>query len=149
MLTFIRRRVTILVIQPTKGDKMKHLFISAERSNLLDSKNIQRTESLSNILEGLTLAGFTVTPVRGMYKGAQERSFRVTAPDGELFNLSMIRGLAQRLDQESILWVDVNGASFLDYFDGTMQHLGTMGTVGSTIGLDAYSIINGEIFTVK
>lgn len=128
---------------------MKHLFISAERSNLTAAENKIRTNSLSDILEGLALSGFTVEMVRGMYKGASEVSFRITAPEGEVFNLSMMRGLAQRLDQESILWVDKKGASFLDFYDGYMTHIGAMVEVESTMGLDAYSIVNDRIYTVK
>ena len=127
---------------------MKHLFISAELSTLSKAENKSRTKFLSEVLEGLTLSGFTVDRVQGMYKGVSESSFRVTAPHGELFNLAMIRGLAARLNQESILWGNDKGASFLDYLDGSMQHIGTMKRAASTKNLDAYSVINGQVFTV-
>lgn len=129
---------------------MKHLFVSAELSTLSQSENKARTKSLGNILGGLSQSGFKVTPVQGCYMGVMESSFRVTCPDGDLFNLNMLRGLARNLNQHSILWVRDDGASFLDYMEcGTMHHLGTIGKVESSEGLDAYSVIEGKIYSIK
>jgi hypothetical protein len=128
---------------------MKYLFISAELSNLSMKENKQRTESLRRTLNGLKLLGFVVTPVVGVYKGVNEASFRVTAPDYDNFNIGMIRTVARNLGQESLLWVRDDGNSFLDFIQsGDMLHLGKMKRVESTEGLEAYSIIRGKPYAV-
>jgi hypothetical protein len=80
--------------------------------------------------------------------GTEEVSFRVTTPEGEPFNLAFFRVLARRFGQHSILWVNGDGAAFLDYCDGNMEHLGTMKKVTRSVGLAAWSKIGGEIYTV-
>lgn len=126
---------------------MKHLFISAELSTLSQSENKARTRSLGDILTGLEVSGFRVVPVNGCYMGATESSYRVTRPEGELFNIAFLRGLARNLGQHSVLWVKSDGTSFLDYMEcGTFQHLGQMVKVTETDGLAAWSEVQGEGF---
>ena len=125
------------------------VFISAELSTLSIEQNKRRTESLNRVMQGLKLAGLTVDEVQGVYKGTSEKSFRVTTSNDELFNVSFIRGLARRLEQESILWVKDDGKSFLDFIQsGDMVHIGTMREVESVQGLEAYSVIGTKCYAV-
>jgi hypothetical protein len=132
---------------------MKHLFISAELSTLSDAQNKARTRSLSDILAGLSESGFQVSEVQGCYMGSLETSYRVTCPDNDLFNLSMIRTIARQFGQHSILWVNADGQSFLDYLDGNMEHLGTMKKLekqcGQGIVPSSYSKIGDDLYTVS
>lgn len=129
---------------------MKHVFISAELSTLSRETNQIRTDSLSNILDGMTLAGFLVERVNGVYQGSSEVSFRVTCPESELFDVGFFRNLARNLGQESILWVKEDGNSFLDFIQsGDMLHLGKMKRIKSARGLMNYSVINGQVYSVS
>jgi hypothetical protein len=124
----------------------KSVFISAELSTLSPAENAARTEHLYNALEGFTLSGMILERVQGMYKGTAETSFKLT---GDI-DPSIIRGMARRLGQESLLWVKEDGNAFLDYIQsGEKVHTGVMELAESTEGLEAYSIIDGRVWTVK
>ena len=86
-----------------------YTFISAERYNLTQAENDQRTETLRRYLDN---QGLTYDEVCGVYCGVAEMSFRVHGhfPDA--------LAAADYFNQESILVVYPDDSAVLHYVDG-------------------------------
>ena len=81
-------------------------ILSAEHGHFTKEVNAGRTEALRSQLES---RGAAFAPVAGYYKGVHEQSFIVLLPEGEgSYTFDLVRQLAYRYSQESVLYVDAN-----------------------------------------
>ena len=104
-----------------KTDKIKKPFviISAEKN---DNSHVANEERTLNLRQDIEKLGYCFKNVTGFYKGAKEQSIYTELPSddiGELFRL------AEKLEQESILFVDCFRNAKLIYTDGTTKDIGT------------------------
>lgn len=120
-----------------------YVYISACKGNSNDHVN---TNALKATLIDL---GATFEEVEGCYKGVTEKSFKVKFEAEKGISLMKVSELAKFYNQESILVQWSNNSCTLIYMNGNIEGIGIMEEVDSTEGLDAYSIINGKIFTIK
>jgi hypothetical protein len=82
------------------------------------------------------------------YKGTKEVSF-VALPKN-LDEIDAIMHLVFKLyRQESILMQDNDGISSLYYANGQTEKLGRLVPKMSVEGLDAYTILNGQVWTIE
>lgn len=123
------------------------ILLSAERSELSTELNQHNTNALRYSLSTL---GLYFESVKGMYKGVSEESFMVFGVTSNLM-LNRIMGLANLFNQESILTVGLNRDANLVYLeDGRKEHLGAFDQVSSTLGLDAYIVLDdGTTYAVQ
>lgn len=124
---------------------MNYFIISAERFNLSQEENHQRTLTMAT---RLLHEGADFIACHGVYKGVAERSFMVM--DSDLPN-GLIERLARAYGQESVLEVR-NMEATLMYFDGETrpEHIGRFEPhSGAVSGLDAYTKVGTKVYVVK
>ncbi len=107
------------------------------------------TAATSNMALFLKSSGYTHQPVIGCYKGNRETSFMVSV--GTPKESQAILKLATRFNQECVLrFLDDGSNVVCIHPDGTQHALeGTFKQVLTIKGMDAYTIINGELFAVS
>ena len=124
---------------------MDFFIISAERFNLTEEENAQRTTAM---VATLLLEGADFLACQGVYKGTAERSFMVM--DNGLQTAYLIARLAKAYEQESVLEVRDLKATLV-YFDGETkpEYLGHFGPHdGDVDGLEAYTKVGPDVFVV-
>jgi len=120
------------------------IILSAELSTLSARNNHQRTELLDSMLQELELP---YKQIQGCYKGSTEESFMVIFKNEEEFEA--IKDFAfKSFDQESILVRDYKGEASLLYQNGKTEVLGKFKQVNDVSNLYAYSVVNGEYWTI-
>lgn len=119
------------------------MIFSVERADLSEEQNRHNTAYAESLLIDEDLDYYRI---QGMYEGNTEESFIVFSED----SFDMIRGIAKEFDQDSILMSDRElGAELVYLDDGHSQHIGWFRKLpkgADLIGLQAYSIINNEVY---
>lgn len=143
-----------IIRDPARVDQMfpslmpmpgRFFSMSAELWNLPPEENAARMNEMER---RLTEAGVPYKRIKGAYKGTPEQSFVVDARSPQ------VRAVAEQIafqgfGQESVLDVSPTGAAALKYGTGEIEPLpGLYSQVDSIEGLDAYSIIDGKIYSV-
>lgn len=122
---------------------MRIIFSAEHYKRDLDN-NIKATYSLLGYLD---MKSIPYTKVMGSYKGVTEDSVML---QGDYKTLQIARDLARIYGQHSILVIQDDGSAALHYLKtGKVESIGTWQQVDSNKGLDAYSIIDSKIYTVK
>lgn len=121
------------------------MILSAELANNSFEKNRQLTENLTSDL--LTLQ-VSFNHALGCYKGQREVSFVILPKNTD--EIDAIMHLAFKLyRQESVLMQDNEGISSLYYANGQTEKLGRLVPKMSVEGLEAYTILNGQVWTIE
>jgi len=108
--------------------KVPFVLISAELDELSSEVNAARTEELENELDHY---GLNYKATIGGWNGGREDSFLVLAYDEE--DSEVLRDLAEKFDQESILEVDTNRHTLVVSPDElNVTSIGTWYCVGKT-----------------
>lgn len=127
--------------------KSNFTVLSAELSTLSDSENVTRSLLLRDMLTDLNLE---FLEAKGFYKGSEEISFIVSTPDVISFN-AVADFAFKQFNQESVLYVDGNSVAYLMYgINFQTEKLGTFSKVNPKRleDLEAYTIVNGDLYTV-
>ena len=123
----------------------KVMIFSAELSTNSFEKDRQLPENLTSDL--LTMQ-VSFNHALGSYKGTKEVSF-IALPKN-LDEVDAIMHLVFKLyRQESILMQDNEGISSLYYANGQTEKLGRLVPKMNVEGLDAYMILNGQVWTIE
>lgn len=102
-------------------------ILSAERSDLPDEENAQRSAFLLRQLESENIA---VIPVRGRFEGSPEHAVLVF--DTDEYRDEAIHRLARAYQQDSLLRVDANRQAYRESLsDGSYVPLGTFREVSA------------------
>ena len=125
---------------------MDFFIISAERFNLSQEENTQRTMDMAVTL---LHEGVDFIACHGVYKGTAERSFMVM--DAGLQTSCLIDRLARAYEQESVLEVRELKATLVYFGVKTKpEYLGYFGPHdGDVDGLEAYTKIGSKVYVVK
>jgi hypothetical protein len=115
------------------------IFISAERENLTELENEQRTLSL---IENLDKTGLKYVQCLGCYKGIQEKSFMIMHPLLNGYWLNHFKTLARAYNQESLLYRDSNGLYSLEYSNSLKSEI-----IGTEKIIDENQIKNHDNYT--
>lgn len=125
------------------------VFITSDRQQLDVTENNKRRKELEKYIR---LAGFGYNKVVGNYveeetgEPKKEKSFVVYGKDEEEM-LKMFKRLGEKYEQDSILFVDLEGNAYLLYTYGSKKgtsdklgnfHVGIVGDFYSTIGKKAF-----------
>lgn len=101
----------------------KKVIMSAERSNLDEHENDNRTRFL---LGWLHCKGYSFKKVVGSYEGSQEISFLIDV-DANTNDVGLLINMGERLEQDSVLLIDdQNQATLVFCKDKSELNLGTM-----------------------
>jgi len=123
---------------------MKRVFISAEHTTKTVKENRDNTMKLKR---ELTAIGVTFNYCDSMFEGVREKSFVVNLETPR--DMSRLVSLAEKFGQDCILAETSRNDAVLFWNNGNVEFIGKMVRVPSTMGLTAYSIVNGKIYTVK
>jgi len=87
-------------------------IVSAQRTNFTDQQNAINHEQLGQLL---TLNGYTVTEVTGVYNDIREKSYLVTGQpnDNGWPMFSIVNSMAQTYSQDSFILGDGTGSAYL------------------------------------
>lgn len=120
------------------------IILSAELDTMSPRNNYQRTELLDSMLQELK---FPYKQIQGCYKGSTEQSFMVIVKNE--IEYEVVKDFAfKSFNQESILFRDYKGEASLLYQNGKTEVLGKFKQVDDVSNLDAYSVVNGEYWTI-
>lgn len=99
--------------------------------------NLHKTKKL------LDYYGIAYQEAQGSYKGTLEQSLIV-----DLSHLSVIKSIANRFDQESILLIDSASQASLMFQSGELLDLGKFKHVSDKMALisDAWTLVNGKYY---
>ena len=126
-----------------KGNSLS-VILSAHLTQYSSVENKYRHELLTSMIYDL---GLSYAVVQGVYKGVSEVSILVKL--NSFADLEILKNYAfKNFGQESVLFNDYNGMSHLMYNDGKDEMLGKLQPVASIVGLDAYTIVNGQAWAV-
>lgn len=118
-----------------------------EQSDIYDNAlhNAIRTTDLIDLLDA---TGLRYEPAIGCYKGVEEASFIVMCSD--IYDVMRIECIGiHRFQQDSVLILDMDKCCALLKYASLTQMIGRgLEQVDSTDGLDAYTIVNNEIWAV-
>ncbi|MCI0561561.1 MAG: hypothetical protein MN733_23990 [Nitrososphaera sp.] len=131
----------------TKARPYNLVLLSAERSDLSDNQNAQRTQALLHTLIAL---GFDYQEAEGQYEGWVEKPFavRLYAPiEDDLVKLKRIA--FNVFLQDSILLVDTQDKASLLYNNGREQDLGNWVEIPGSRHDEDWTRIGLRTFTVK
>ena len=121
------------------------VIISAELTNESGISNVDRSVNLEKCLDDCNLQ---FNKASGVYKGSSEKSFIVLPRNSAEINV--LKEFAfKNFNQESILFQDKSGDTFLIYSDGKKETIGRLKKVSSKLNLDSYTVLNGEIYTTE
>jgi len=131
----------------TKKHNQQVIILSAELSDLSNEENKSRTLTLDSWLRDL---GLNFTQVQGCYKGSSEESFLVVIRESDC--IETLKGFAfKQFNQDSVLYQDTSGLCYLEYENGISNKIGRFEQVNPNYikTLDAYTVINDKVFTIK
>ena len=121
------------------------VIISAELTSESGISNVDRNVNLEKCLDDCNLQ---FNKASGVYKGSSEKSFIVLPRNSAEINV--LKEFAfKNFNQESILFQDKSGDTFLIYSDGKKEAIGRLKKVRSELDLDSYTVLNGEIYTTE
>jgi len=121
------------------------VIISAELTNESGISNVDLSVNLEKCLDDCNLQ---FNKASGVYKGSSEKSFIVLPRNSAEINV--LKEFAfKNFNQESILFQDKSGDTFLIYSDGKKEAIGRLKKVRSELDLDSYTVLNGEIYTTE
>lgn len=123
----------------------QQVVIMSVSKQLCDVIDIASTKDFARYLDSNK---FSYNEAQGMYKGTSERSF-VILIDSD-YELELLKAIAMKYNQESILYQDSNGISQLLFTDGSdsMVTLGKLRQTETIDNLEAYTILKGKFYSI-
>ena len=123
------------------------VIVSAERHNLTDVVNEQRTESFKGLL---TDANIGFNSAIGVYSQKRENSLVVVVNNQAEYQ-AVTDFAFLNFDQESILHQDSNQEARLVFANGATEGLGRLESVTPEVAVkrDSYTILNGGYYTTN
>ena len=123
------------------------VIVSAERNNLTDVVNEQRTESFKGLL---TDANIGFNSAIGVYNQERENSLVVVVNNQDEYQ-AVTDFAFLNFDQESILHQDSNQEARLVFANGNTEGLGRLENVTPEVAVkrDSYTILNGGYYTTN
>ena len=123
----------------------KIIILSAEHKTNSPEKNRQLTQ---NLISDMIEMRLNFIEGKGFFDGHEEVSFMVFPKNND--EIDSLCHLATKVyKQDCVLFQDNEGISHLLNKDFSCEELGQLVEVDSTDGLDAYSIFNNKIITIK
>ncbi len=123
------------------------LILSAELNTRTKEENDRVT---SNLETSLNECNISFNKAIGYYKGSEETSF-VCLPKNEQ-EVEVLKDFAfKSFKQESVLFQDSNGQSYLIFENDEEETIGKLRQVNSKLieQLESYTIMNGAIYTTE
>lgn len=118
------------------------VILSAERSELNNESNRQRTENLAACISDLAIRA---KKAKGVFNGESEDAFVCIVKNQA--EVEALKNFAfNNFDQDAILYQDGNQQAYLILKDNTEKHLGKLQKVDSAEGLKNYTILNNDIY---
>jgi len=118
------------------------LIISSTDQNATFESQRQAAITLNGVLSDL---GLPFKKAKGVYKGLEEDAFVVVVKNQE--EIDSLTAIAfNSFNQESVLHQDANQQATLLFSNGTRKPLGKLVQVQSTDGLEAYTVVDGNIY---